>query len=141
MHVIKFTEPKKEKYQKIQQNRKENAFLRELCAIIINKDGEINAAVTLRTYGTAAKNYACLWIYAGKSVVHPETYIGAGGNAGGYGYHRTSAAAGEAISLAGIELSEPIHGRGDGAIQDAVQAIAEYFFPDAKQIYIHIAHA
>ena len=140
MQVLNFTKPAQD-YTKLAENRKENAFLQEFCAIIINKDGEIKTPVTLRTYGTAAKNYACLWIYAGKSVVHPETYIGAGGNAGGNGYHRPSAAAGEAIALAGIDLSEPIDGRGDGAIQNAVQAIAEYFFPDAKQISIHIAHA
>lgn len=84
--------------------------------------------VELRLYGTGNKNYACLWINDTKS----NTHISGSGSAGGYGYHRPSAAAWEAINNAGIELSEDIAGRGDGAIESAVKAIAEalgYFNP------------
>ena len=47
------------------------------------------------------------------------------GSAGGYGYHRASAAAGEAITNAGFKLSESINGAGDTAIEDALCAIAQ----------------
>lgn len=48
------------------------------------------------------------------------------GKAGGYGYHRASAAVERAIFNAGIALDESISGRGDGAITDAVLAITDY---------------
>lgn len=46
-----------------------------------------------------------------------------GAYAGGYGYHRASAAADAAIKRAGITLSDSISGIGDAAIRDALKAI------------------
>ena len=77
--------------------------------------------VELRLYGTGSKNYACLWVNDIKSNIHTS----GSGSAGGYGYHRPSAAAAEAIMNAGIDLSEHIDGRGESAIEEAVKAIAE----------------
>lgn len=75
--------------------------------------------VELRCYGTGAKNFACLWVNA--SPLHAS----GSGSAGGYGYHRTSAAVSEAIQNAGFTLSESIGGVGEGAIRDALCAIAD----------------
>ena len=47
------------------------------------------------------------------------------GRAAGYGYHKASAAAGEAIRNAGFTLDADIDGRGEGAIVDALLAIAQ----------------
>jgi hypothetical protein len=47
------------------------------------------------------------------------------GSATGCGYHKTSAALQAAIDSAGITLAQPIDGRGDSAIEDAMLAIAD----------------
>ena len=47
------------------------------------------------------------------------------GQAGGYGYHKRSAALDAAIRSAGIDLEKPIHGCGDGAMREAAKAIAK----------------
>lgn len=80
--------------------------------------GQQHAPVELRLYGTGNRNYACLWINC--APIHTQ----GSGWAGGYGYHRPSAAASEAIRNAGIALSEPIDGRGDDAMREACLAIA-----------------
>ena len=46
------------------------------------------------------------------------------GKAGGYGYHKESAAIAEAIESAGIALDTDISGVGNSAILDALTAIA-----------------
>ena len=48
--------------------------------------------------------YACIWHNNGSGS----------GYAGGYGYHKASAAAQAAITSSGIDLSEDIDGRGAG---------------------------
>jgi hypothetical protein len=78
--------------------------------------GRLDPEITLRLYGTGNKNFACLWISG-------QDRRGSG-SAGGYGYHRPSAAAQEAINNAGISLSLPIDGRGEEAIREALLAIA-----------------
>ncbi len=108
---------------KIRQNRKEKHFYQQYSVAV--KDGkEIHVPVMLRLYGTGAMSYACLWVQrAGKD----QAWGSGGGRAGGYGYHRPSQAAGDAIINAGIELSEDIGGRGDSAIEHALKAIAEAY--------------
>lgn len=46
------------------------------------------------------------------------------GKAGGYGYHHESAALSDALDDAGIVLSQAIDGRGDGAMREALTAVA-----------------
>lgn len=124
-------------------HRKErNGFMQEYAAIVIPgpedyraKYRRAHAVVTLRIYGTDARNYACIWT----SGEAPEHSRNGSGSAGGYGYHRPSAAAQEAINNAGFVLSQRIDGVGDSAIESAVLAVAAAIgFPDAV---IHIAHA
>jgi hypothetical protein len=79
--------------------------------------GELSPQITLRLYGTGGKNFACLWIRG-------QDRRGSG-SAGGYGYHRPSAAAQEAIANAGITLANPIDGCGDEALREALLAIAK----------------
>lgn len=88
------------------------------------------STVELRLYGTGNQNFACLWVHlAGNTKTgnpFPNgVYTQGSGRAGGYGYHRPSAAAQEAIYNAGFELSESISGVGDSAIEEALVAIAE----------------
>ena len=79
--------------------------------------------ITVRCYmgrsASASVVYASIWI-------NSPDYHGSGtGKAGGYGYHKISAAISEAILSAGIELSKDISGVGNDAIHEALCAIAE----------------
>ena len=65
---------------------------------------------------SASMIYASIWLRGGN-------YASGTGWAGGYGYHKASAAAQAAIDSAGITLGQPIDGRGDTAITDALHAI------------------
>ena len=77
--------------------------------------------ITVRCYMGRSKEsstvYASIWIDT------PCYHSSGKGKASGYGYHKSSAAIGEAIENAGITI-DPIHGRGESAIEDALKAIA-----------------
>ena len=94
--------------------------------VVAFRDGEYFHPVTLRTYSGRPRNasriYATIWV----SHCAPAAFDGCSGSgyAGGYGYHKASAAAQDAIQSAGIELSAPIGGAGDSAIEAALGAIA-----------------
>ena len=104
--------------RKVASNRKENAFSHQytLCAI---RKGEIKEVLQARIYSTNSRNYACVWIFSTENT----QYASGGGYAGGYGYHRPSAALSAALDDAGIVLSEAIDGRGESAMEDALTAI------------------
>lgn len=112
-------------------HRKEKHFTRQVAAIAILPD-KVVEAVTLRNYSTDARSYACLWCH-GNNI-----WINGSGTAGGYGYHRRSAASAAAIAAAGIELSEDVSGRGDTLVSEAVAAIAQALYPDAR---VHLVEA
>lgn len=103
---------------------------------------DLRPIVELRLYGTGNTNTAAIWVHAenmqdsgrGAEPIHTS----GSGAAGGYGYHRPSAAAGEAIRNAGFELSENISGVGESAIIRAVKAIAEAVgYPDCPVFHAH----
>lgn len=104
---------------KVASNRKENHFSHQYSVCAVRK-GKIAHVLEARVYSTQAKNYACIWIHAGD-----EKYGSGGGNAGGYGYHRPSAAMQEALADAGVKLSEDIGGRGDSAMESALIAVGK----------------
>lgn len=95
--------------------RKESALYRQISILDRDTGKEI---VICRTYYPGTVAYCCLWIHG------PGEHGSGAGKAGGYGYHKESAALQEAIGRAGIRLSEPIDGRGDSAMDDALEAIA-----------------
>lgn len=99
----------------IGSNRKEKHFYKQFTAI----NSELNAVIELCLYATQSTHYCCMWIHDRKHNIH----VSGGGKAGGYGYHRASAAAENAINAAGISLSEHIEGRGDESIKAAMVAI------------------
>lgn len=113
----------------IHKSRKEHHFYREVAAID-PKSGR--AVVIARFYWPNQVCYSCLWIHG---ATHPR----GAGKAGGGGYHKASAAFSAAIEDAGITLSEDIAGRGDQAIESAIEAIARAATGKRKFI-IHTAH-
>ena len=90
--------------------------------VIVNDNGRLANIITARCYmgrsPSASTVYASIWIYDEKH------HTSGTGKAGGYGYHKASAAIADAIESAGIELDEDISGSGDNAIEQALEAIA-----------------
>ena len=84
---------------------------------------ELKEIITVRCYimgrsAGASAVYAAIW-------VNTRGYYSSGkGRASGYGYHKASAAIGDAINSAGIMLDTDISGVGNSAIRDALTAIA-----------------
>lgn len=114
----------------IRKARKEDHFYREVTAL----DPKTGRAVVIaRFYWPSSVCYSCVW-------VHGKTHPRGAGSAGGGGYHKASAAFAGALSDAGITLSEDVGGRGDRAIEDAVEAIARAATGKRKFI-IHTSHA
>lgn len=125
-------------------HRAEKHFCSQYTAVVIFDGKTAYDAVTLRIYATDAKCYCCIWTADNckMSGRGGDMYYRSGsGSVGGYGYHRASAAAQEAICNAGITLSEDIAGRGDEAIAEAVRAIAAAIWKDGYYNYIHITKA
>jgi hypothetical protein len=90
---------------------------------------------TSRNADGASPVYCSLWLLGGE-------YLSGGGKASGYGYHKTSAAVGQAIRSAGIELLREdgaradINGAGDDAIREALTGITYAMYPEAGQVLI-----
>ena len=83
--------------------------------------------VALRLYASreARRIHARAWVYPAEGAPRRGH-----GSADGGGYCRRSAAASEALRAAGVELSEAVAGRGDGAIRAALLATAAAARPD-----------
>jgi hypothetical protein len=113
-------------------HRKENSFMYNYIGLAV-VDDKIVEAVDCRIYGTNARNYCCLWWRANGKYGSGSDY------AGGYGYHRPSAAAAGAFSASGVELDSDISGRGDRAIEDAVLALTQSLYPNAH-CQVIVAH-
>jgi hypothetical protein len=105
--------------------------------VVAFSKGEFVDVVNVKCYMGRSSNsrvvYASIWVNAPKK----KAYMAGTGKAGGYGYHKESAAIGEAIHSAGIELYGDVYGRddtkktradiggcGESAIRDALGAIA-----------------
>lgn len=83
--------------------------------------------VEIRTYYPGSRCYACVWATGVKAGRVPGAgYARASDFAGGYGYCKRSASVAGALKKAGFEFSESISGRGEGAIRDALEAIARH---------------
>lgn len=95
--------------------------------VVLQDDGTLGEIVSAVVYmgrsRTASKVYASVWLGCYERSVHTSGT----GSAGGYGYHKVSAAVGDAFASAGVELAQDIKGRGTRAIYDALKAIAEHF--------------
>ena len=121
-------------------DRKENHFYKQFTAVCF-KDNRAYDAVICRLYGTESRSYCCLWVSGNCSWegCGGDYWRHSSGHAGGYGYHRASAAVARAIENAGITLDEEISGRGDTMIAEAVRAIAVAMWGDSA--YVHVTQS
>lgn len=119
------------------KHRKDNYFHRQLEAI----DTEGKTILTLRTYFTDRRVYACLWVRV--SLNNWDTANGSGW-AGGYGYCKESTACEEALMSAGIELQESVSGKGMGRVEQAIEGVARDLLKlkgDGKFLTLTKAHS
>lgn len=91
--------------------------------IIAVRGGNAHNIITCRVYMGRSKSAstvtATVWL-------NGDGYAGSGsGQAGGYGYHKESAAVDTALAMAGVKLSRSIHGTGEteAALQAAARAL------------------
>lgn len=114
--------------------RKENALHKTFAALIPSDYGqEMAAVVDLRIYYPGSVAYAAVWLRPKEGESTNGT-----GKAGGGGYCKVSAAAGDAIRNAGIDLAVRIDGVGEDAVREAVLAIASAIgYPDARLFVAH----
>lgn len=100
----------------------EKELVNSLALVAATRTG-LEEVISARFYmgrsNSASVVYASIWV-RGKN-----RWISGTGSAGGYGYHKESAALDSAIRSAGIKLSSPINGAGDGAMREALNAIAK----------------
>lgn len=91
-------------------------------AICISEDGKLQEVVDLRIGQTSSTAYACVWLH----VAGYGTHACGSGKAGGYGYHRSSAAAESAFRSAGMTFDVSFGECGDSMMREAVKAAGEY---------------
>lgn len=96
--------------------RRENHFDSQISLIDLDDGREI---ACVRFYRPNETVYCVVWIWSDKPA---RGY----GKAGGGGYHKRSAALGEALSRAGVSLDAGIDGRGDSAMDEAMLALARH---------------
>lgn len=103
------------------------------------RKGKLEDLVEVRVAFTKSGTcYAVAWIY------QPPEYCpdGAGmrgsgsGSAGGYGYHKGSAAVSAALRSAGLAFNEPFGGRGWEATKEAILAAGRAMVNDAEPVYL-----
>ena len=103
--------------------------------LITHKAGEFKEPITVRWYMSrsgdgASPVYCALWVHCS------PYYVSGRGVAKGYGYHKTSAAFQEACDSAGIELSQPVDGRGNDMVREAILVIGEALGFEQSEMYI-----
>lgn len=98
--------------------------------VVVSRDNpsDIHEVGKVRCYMGRSNNASV--VYATVSIHFGEYHANGYGKAGGGGYHKPSAAIGDALRCAGIELLNPIDGRGESAIEAALYSIASYIAPN-----------
>lgn len=137
MEVLKF-DPRESK-RKVQSYRKEKSFHEEWSLIDLDMGQDV---LTVRFYGSGMTVYCVAWVSLWRHGIDKAGLTGTCrgcGKAGGYGYHKASAAMEEALEDAGFILSESISGVGETAMRAALQAIADHV--GIKRPMIHQSHA
>ena len=99
------------------QHRKENGFYQQYSLVDIGHRKEI---MIVRFYATEARIYCCLW------GLHDLQFSGSG-YAGGYGYHKASAAMQSALDSAGVVMDRSIDGVGDSAIEGVLECFGQKY--------------
>lgn len=111
-------------------------------SLVVRVENALQEAATVRFYmgrsNKASVVYCAAWF---RPPVGGADYgwRSGKGSAGGYGYHKQSAAFAEAVESAGINLALDVSGRGTSAIREALIAIAcaqGYTIDDENHLFV-----
>lgn len=106
----------------------EKRLSRSFSFLCIGESGPEEVARIL-IWGTAARAYASVWLKV------PGDWRAGHAHAGGYGYHRGSAAVNRALKSAGVLLADDIEGRGETAYPSAI-ASALLALGESRPVYM-----
>lgn len=116
---------------------RDNQALLHQYTILAETENGIREIVIARLYASlrrdATRVTCILWTNGSHNA-------NASGWASGYGYHKGSAALADAISNAGIKLTDNISGCGNEAMREALLAIARADCPDVNILGVFEAH-
>lgn len=120
------------------RERQEKHFYNGYKVVTIVND-EMETLIDARLGGTSSCHYASIWLNT--KYTDYDYYIKYGdarasAKAGGYGYHRASAALESAFSRAGMHFSIGCSGMGESMMRDCLLAAGEYLKPTGAKIYL-----
>ena len=119
--------------------RDKQALIHQITILAI-VNGAIKELAQCRLYMSNSRSSsritAILWVYG-------DNYARGSGHADGHGYHKPSAAVGNAIDAAGFELDRHFIGGGGGesVLIDALKAVALAAWPDVDESTLYICEA
>lgn len=102
-------------------------------------NGEMVELVDARLGATDNCHYASVWLnvrYCDNNYYNNYGSARGAGKAGGWGYHKASAALESALRRAGIRFSIGCNGMGESAMRECLLAAGEYLKPDGAKIYL-----
>lgn len=102
-------------------------------------NGEMVDLVDARLGATDSCHYASVWLnvrYYDNNYYNTCGSARGSGKAGGYGYHRASAALDSALRHAGMRFSVGCSCLGESAMHDCLLAAGEYLKPEGAKIYL-----
>ena len=115
-------------YQNGKNLSDKNRLIRAWSLVVVHENParpagrELRELAAVRWYKSPSTIYCSIWFQP--SHQFPNYHNSGHGQAGGHGYDKFSAAFAMAAHSAGVWFAEEIAGRGDGAVRDALEAIA-----------------
>lgn len=102
-------------------------------------NGEMVELVDARLGATDSCHYVSIWLntrYCDNDYYNTCGFARGAGKAGGYGYHRASAALESAFSRAGMRFEDGCSCKGKSAMRECLLAAGEYLKPEGAKIYL-----
>ena len=120
------------------RERQEKHFYNGYKVVAIVND-EMETLIDARLGATDNCHYASIWLntkYTDYDYYYQYGDARASAKAGGYGYHRASAALNSAFHRAGMRFSVGCNGMGESAMRDCLMCAGEYLKPANAKVYL-----
>lgn len=134
--VISFV-PAQDMPARYRERQKKHFYNGYKVVTIVN--GEMVELVDARLGATDSCHYASVWLnvrYYDNNYYNTCGSARGAGKAGGYGYHRASAALDSALRRAGMKFNIGCSCLGESAMRDCLLAAGEYLKHDGAKIYL-----
>lgn len=120
------------------RERQANHFYNGYKVVTIVND-EMIELVDARLGVTDSCHYASVWLntrYCDNDYYNNNGHAYGAGKAGGYGYHRASAALDSAFKRAGMRFNVGCSCMGESAMRDCLMCAGEYLAPENAKVYL-----